>query len=94
MTVNEALIHEAVLRASPETLDAVLDAVEAYRTCVATAQKLVRCASMETQRQQVLECAAFCEEKLAASIRTGSIESVHYPPPGMQYGRFVLSMEW
>ena len=88
--VNETLIQAAVLRALPETL-------ECHRglfRCVATARKLVRSPGMETQRQQVRECALFCEEKLAASLESGRIEDLQYPEPGMQYGHFVLTMKW
>ena len=94
MLINQALIQDAMLRAAPETLDDVLDAIEAYRACAATARRLIRSPSMETQRQQMLECALLCEEKLAASVETGRVADLQYPEADLQAGHFILTMKW
>jgi hypothetical protein len=92
--VNENLIREALLKSKPADMEKILTAVEAYRTCVSTARRLVHNRSMDTQRQQVMDCAHFCEEKLAGYAATGKLGSLRYPEPDRGCAHIVIAIEW
>ena len=94
MTVNEALIRDALLKSKPADMNKIRPAVEAYRTCVSTARRLVHNRSMETQRQQVMECARFCEEKLAGYAATGKMGPLKYPESDGGCAHLVIAIEW
>jgi hypothetical protein len=91
--LNEDLIRDALLKTGAGNLDRVLATIEAYRTCVETARRLDQRPSMETQRQQVLNCAAYCEKTLATCAATGRTGSLQYPETSLAGARFVLSIQ-
>ncbi len=80
MTINEGLIHSALLKAEPGDLDDVLTASEAYRICTMTAGKLRRARHLRRQRDQLLECARYCEGALQEFALNGRWEKFEYPP--------------
>jgi hypothetical protein len=92
--LNEGLIRDALLKATAEDLDRVLTTIEAYRTCVQTAARLKRKPAMDVQRQQVLDCAAYCEETLAAIAAGEPGSSVYFPETDLAGAQFVLAIHW
>ena len=94
VTLNEDLIRKALLKATPDELDGVLTTIEAYRTCVRTAERLVRKPSMETQRRQVLECASYCEDTLEAYAAGKPMQSIHFPERNLAGAHFSLAIHW
>jgi len=91
--VNETLIQDAVLRASPETLDGVLDAYRPIAHALPQPGNLVRTPGMETQRHGSWNVPSSARTNSPhpwspAASRTCSIRAC------MQYGHFVLTMKW
>jgi hypothetical protein len=77
MTIREGIISEALRRASPQDLDDVLTAIEAYRMCAGAAGRLAR-KDLGCQRNQVRECAERIETALAEFAVTGVLATVRY----------------
>ena len=71
--LREALIRDAILRATPDDLDYVLAAVEAYRTCVSGATKLLGDKQLAAQWDDVMRCAEDCERVLVEYSITGML---------------------
>lgn len=92
MTINEELIREVLLQSTPGDLDDVLTAIEAYRICARTAERLRRSSEMTEQREQVEECAQYCETLLTGYVATGVIKPDSYPVAGfgLAYLNIVL----
>ena len=93
MTVDEELIQDALLRSSPSDLDDLLTTIEAYRTCLRTAQRLPRTGCMQEQREQVLECAGYCRKVLQDFTLTGRLAGLRYPESGEAHFTFALSWD-
>ncbi len=94
VTVKEDLIREALFRSSPADLDKILTAIEGYRTCAITAERLRRSPELEEQRIQALECAGYCESTLQEFVATGRLpksESLH---PEFVSSHLRLSLRW
>jgi hypothetical protein len=94
VTVKEELVRDALLRSGPEELDKVLTAIEGYRTCVATADRLRRSPDMEEQRTQALDCAGYCEATLREFVNTGQLPGVNTPGPEFASAHLSLSFRW
>lgn len=92
--VNEDLIQQALSKARPAELDDVRTAVEGYRVCITTARRLLHNPPMETQLRQVLECAVFCEEKLAGFAAASHLPAIRYRKAETQFRHMVLSVDW
>ena len=90
MSIDEDLIREALIKTAPGDLDAVLTAIEAYRICTRTAQRLRRSRVLSPQRTQALECAAYCARRLTEYATTGRMESLRYPE--VQFGEAELNL--
>jgi hypothetical protein len=75
MTIREGIINDALRRASPQDLDDVLTAIEAYRMCAGAAARLDRRA-LGSQRNQVRECAERIESLLEEFAATGVLASL------------------
>jgi hypothetical protein len=93
VTADDELIQDALLRSSPSDLDDLLTTIEAYRTCLRTAQRLPRTACMQAQRAQVLECAGYCRKVLQDFTRTGRLAGLRYPESGEAHFTFALSWD-
>ncbi|MBZ5617166.1 MAG: hypothetical protein LAQ69_00335 [Acidobacteriia bacterium] len=98
MTIDEGLIRDVFLRASPADLEQVLTAIEAYRICVTTLHKLERKPELRHQQEQVMECAESCERALVAYAATGCWKEFRYPPAwqttDFEKAHLVLVIEW
>lgn len=94
MTVKEELIKEALLKSGPEELDKILTAIEGYRTCVSTAERLQRSPSMQEQRNQALECAGYCEATLREFVTSGSLPQEEFPIATSGSAHLRLSIRW
>ncbi len=94
MTINEGVIRRALQKADAVDRDDILTAVEAYRTCAAAARKLAGNPALRSQCQQVLECAVFCEKKLAAYAVSGRLAALQFPEAVLPGAHIVLSIEW
>ena len=92
MNVDENLIREALVATDPSELENVLAAIEAYRVCVATAQKLVGASHLRNQRQQVLQCALYCKDLLAGYAAGQPVRQIEFPPEGSD-GDFKLTIQ-
>jgi hypothetical protein len=94
VTVKENLIRDALVKCGPEDLDQVLTTIEAYRTCVATAEKLRRSTSMREHRTQALNCAGHCEATLSDFVATGRLPQVTFPYAESGSAHLRLSIRW
>jgi hypothetical protein len=98
VTINEGLIQDVFRRANSGDLEQVLTAIEGYRICVATLQKLRRTPHLHHQRRQVTECAESCERALVDYAATGLWKEFQYPSEGQttEFGQahFVLVIKW
>ena len=94
MTVKEDLVRDALVKSGPEDLERVLTAIEAYRTCLNTADRLRRVPQMEEQRTQALECAGYCEATLREFVATGSLPRKAFPGPERGRAYLHLSIHW
>ena len=90
MTIDEELIHDALLRSGASELDDILTTIEAYRTCIMTAHRLLRTRCMQEKRDQVLECAGFCRKVLEEFASTGRINSSRERESGETHFTFTL----
>lgn len=94
MTVKEELIREAVLKCGPEDLEDVLTTIEAYRTCLATAERLRRAIGMRDQRIQALNCAGHCEAALGEFVATGRLRRTGFPETDCGSAHLWFSIRW
>lgn len=98
VTIDEDLIRDVFLKVGPGDLDQVLTAIEAYRVCVSTLDKLQGTGHVRQQKRQVMECARSCERALFKYVATGCWTNVQYPPAGrtkdFQKAHLVLRFEW
>ena len=94
MEIDKRLIQHVFRRVNPRDLDRVLTAIEAYRVCISTLQKLERVRHLSQQRKEVEECAQCCERALWEYLETGDWKHFDYPPAGrpadFQRAHFVL----
>jgi hypothetical protein len=98
VTIDEGLIRDVFLRVNPGDLDQVLTAIEGYRVCVSTLDKLGRTRHLDHQKRQVMECARSCERALVEYAANGFWKEFQYPPPGQtadfQEAHMVLLLKW
>jgi hypothetical protein len=94
VTVKEDLIRDALVKCASEDLDRVLTTIEAYRTCVATAEKLRRSPSMRDHRTQALNCAGHCEATLSDYVATGRLPQISFPHAESGSAHLRLSIRW
>ena len=80
VTINEELIQDVFSKVNSADLEQVLTAIEGYRVCVATLDRLGRTPHLRQQRKQVMECAESCERALVDYAATGYWKKLHYPP--------------
>lgn len=76
----------------------MLTAIEAYRVCVSTLQKLEKTRDLGLQKKQVEECALCCERALLDYVHTGDWKDFRYPlaghPADFQKAHLVLVFHW
>ena len=94
MEIDEDLIQQALLKSNAGDLDAVLTAIEAYRMCARTAQKLHRSRLFSPQRGQVTACAEYCESVLTDYAATGRLKKFRYPDRDFGCAHLNLELEW
>ena len=92
--INEDLIEEALLRSQAGELETLLTAIEAYRMCARTAQRLERSRRCNPQRNQVTACAEYCESVLRDYTATGRLRKFRYPDKDFGCAQVSLQMEW
>jgi hypothetical protein len=92
--INEDLIQNALLKSNPGDLDAVLTAIEAYRICARTAEKLQSSEFFNPQRNQVTACAEYCESVLTDYAATGRLKKFRYPDTDFGCAHLNLELEW
>jgi hypothetical protein len=94
VTVKEDLIREALMKCGPAELDSVLTTIEAYRTCISTAEKLRRSPSLRDHRTQALTCAGHCEATLTDFVATGRLPQIAFPYAESGSAHLRLSIRW
>ncbi len=92
--MKEELIREALFRSAPGDLERILTAIEGYRTCVITAERLRRSPELEEQRIQALECAGYCESTLREFVETGQLPKSESLYPEFVSSHLRLSLRW
>jgi len=90
VTINEDLIREALLRARPSHLDDLLATIEAYRTCVRTADRLQRTRCLQEHRDQAMDCAGSCRKALENYTTSGRFSALPRPESGEARFTFTL----
>ena len=90
VTIDEDLIQEALLRVRPSHLDDLLTTIEAYRTCVRTADHLQRTRSLQEHRDQALDCAGTCRKALQKYTSSGQLSAFPRHESGEAHFTFTL----
>ena len=91
--VNEDLIQQALNKARASELDDVRTAIDGYRVCITTARRLLHNPPMEMKLRQVLECAVFCEKKLAGFAAVSRLRPIQHRKAEKQFHHIILSVD-
>ena len=80
-------------KARASVLEDVRTAIDGYRVCITTARRLLHNPPMEMKLRQVLECAVFCEKKLAGFAAVSRLRPIQHRKAEKQFHHIILSVD-